>query len=84
MRQFQTYPASWAPADSLQDRDIELLLFLVQTGSVVGAAHGIGMSPRHTRRLVNDLCLRVGAENLYQLVAWAAETGWITNSLPKR
>jgi tRNA-dihydrouridine synthase len=64
-------------SQELGNRGVLIVQTLVAFGTVSKAAAMVGLSERHTRRLLRELQARVGADNAYALVAWAAAAGVI-------
>jgi hypothetical protein len=56
----------------VDDRDLLIIRSLVLRGSTAGVASAVGLSERHTRRLIGELLRRIDFENTHALVAWAA------------
>lgn len=54
--------------------------FMCVHGSTAGVARAIGLSERHTRRIVQDLLARLDLPNTHALTAWAAMEGLVSPS----
>lgn len=59
----------------LAKRERHILRLLSKHGSTGAVAIAIGLSERHTRRLIRILQDRVGVDNTHALVAWATIQG---------
>jgi DNA-binding CsgD family transcriptional regulator len=59
----------------LTEREQHILRLLTKHGSTSAVATAIGLSERHTRRLIRTLQDRVGVDNTHALVAWATIHG---------
>jgi DNA-binding CsgD family transcriptional regulator len=55
-------------------REVLLLRTLISQGAIPKVAAKLGLSERHTRRLLARLRETVGVNNNYALVAWAIST----------
>lgn len=55
----------------LTERERHILRLLTKHGSTSAVASAIGLSERHTRRLIRILQDRLGVDNTHALVAWA-------------
>lgn len=65
------------PKESLSERDIAIMRFMLVHGSTAGVARALRLSERHTRRIVRDLLIRLDLPNTHALTAWAAIEGLI-------
>lgn len=59
----------------IEKREKEILRLMIEHGSISAVATAIGLSERHTRRLIRNLQDRVGVDNTHALVVWAVLQG---------
>lgn len=59
-------------AVGLDKREKLILRLLTMYGPSPRIAEAVGLSERHTRRLIRQLQERVGVDNTHALVAWAS------------
>lgn len=64
----------------LDRREEAIVRALVAEGSAAEVASSLGLSERHTRRLLRALQRRVAVSNTHALAAWAAIEGWVEPS----
>lgn len=67
---------------TLDDRELAIVHALIRAGSTAGAAKQVGLSDRHTRRLLAILEERLGVSNPFALVARAVGDGMIDLEVP--